>query len=169
MEYIAKVFNLKNKSGREAINNYFLTKFYTDHLKMYQKKPIYWLFDSGKQNGFKCLMYMHKYNKDTVGRVRSDYLREVQDALESALKNVDYTIANSTSAVDKAAATKKREKYIKQLNETRTYFQALSHVALQRIEIDLDDGVKTNYAKFQGIEIVDENGKKQKIDLLAKI
>ena len=136
---------------------------------MYQKKPIYWLFDSGKQNGFKCLMYMHKYNKDTVGRVRSDYLREVQDALESALKNVDYTIANSTSAVDKAAATKKREKYIKQLNETRTYFQALSHVALQRIEIDLDDGVKTNYAKFQGIEIVDENGKKQKIDLLAKI
>lgn len=169
LEYIAKVFNLKNKSGREAINNYFLTKFYTDHLKMYQKKPIYWLFDSGKQNGFKCLMYMHKYNKDTVGRVRSDYLREVQDALESALKNVDYTIANSTSAVDKAAATKKREKYIKQLNETRTYFQALSHVALQRIEIDLDDGVKTNYAKFQGIEIVDENGKKQKIDLLAKI
>ena len=92
-----------------------------------------------------------------------------RDALESALKNVDYTIANSTSAVDKAAATKKREKYIKQLNETRTYFQALSHVALQRIEIDLDDGVKTNYAKFQGIEIVDENGKKQKIDLLAKI
>lgn len=174
LDYIAKALGNKGNTSREVIRNYFLNDFIKDHSSIYSvsgsgKRPIYWLFDSGKQNGFKCLIYMHRYDKDTVGRVRSDYLRKAQDAIEGALKNVEYTIANSTSAVDKAAATKKREKYIKQLNETRTYFQALSHVALQRIEIDLDDGVKTNYAKFQGIEIVDENGKKQKIDLLAKI
>ena len=112
---------------------------------------------------------MHRYDKDTVGRVRSDYLRKSQEAIEAALKNAEYTIQNSTSAIDKATATKKRDKYIKQLSEIRTYFQALSHVALQRIDIDLDDGVKVNYAKFQNIEIVDENGKKQKINLLTKI
>lgn len=174
LDFIAKALGNKGKTTLEVIRNYFLNDFFKDHCAAYSvagsgKRPIYWLFDSGKQNGFKCLIYMHRYDKDTVGRVRSDYLRKAQDAIEAALKNAEYTIANSTSAVDKAAATKKREKYIKQLNETRAYFQALSHVALQRIEIDLDDGVKTNYAKFQGIEIVDENGKKQKIDLLAKI
>ena len=174
LSYIARALGNKGNSSLEIIRNYFISDFFKDHCAVYSvtgsgRRPIYWLFDSGKQNGFKCLIYMHRYDKDTVGRVRSDYLRKVQDAIEGALKNAEYTIANSTSAVDKAAATKKREKYIKQLNETRTYFQALSHVALQRIEIDLDDGVKTNYAKFQGIEIVDENGKKQKIDLLAKI
>lgn len=174
LDFIANAIGGKGGTSREIIRNYFLNDFFKDHSNAYSvtgsgKRPIYWLFDSGKQNGFKCLIYMHRYDKDTVGRVRSDYLRKAQDAIESALKNAEYAIANSTSAVDKAAATKKREKYIKQLNETRIYFQALSHVALQRIEIDLDDGVKTNYAKFQGIEIVDENGKKQKIDLLAKI
>lgn len=174
LDFIANSLGGKGKSSKEVIRNYYLNDFVKDHCSMYSfgssgRKPIYWMFDSGKQNGFKCLIYMHRYDKDTVGRVRSDYLRKTQDAIEGALKNAEYTIANSTSAVDKAAATKKREKYIKQLNETRTYFQALSHVALQRIEINLDDGVKTNYAKFQGIEIVDENGKKQKIDLLAKI
>ena len=101
--------------------------------------------------------------------MRSDYLRKSQEAIEASLKNAEYSILNSSSAIDKANATKKRDKYIKQLSEIRTYFQALSHVALQRIDIDLDDGVKVNYEKFQNIEIVDENGKKQKINLLAKI
>lgn len=174
LDYIAYALGNKGTASIEIIRNYFLNDFYKDHCVTYSvtgsgKRPIYWLFDSGKQNGFKCLIYMHRYEKDTVGRIRSDYLRKAQEAIEGSLKNAEYTIANSSSAVDKAMATKKREKYIKQLNETRAYFQALSHVALQRIEIDMDDGVKTNYAKFQGIEIVDENGKKQKIDLLAKI
>lgn len=174
LDYIAYALGNKGNASIEIIRNYFLNDFYKDHCVTYSvtgsgKRPIYWLFDSGKQNGFKCLIYMHRYEKDTVGRIRSDYLRKAQEAIEGSLKNAEYTIANSSSAVDKAMATKKREKYIKQLNETRAYFQALSHVALKRIEIDLDDGVKTNYAKFQGIEVVDENGKKQKIDLLAKI
>lgn len=169
LDFIAKALGNKGTTSREVIRNYFLNDFMKDHIKIYQKRPIYWMFDSGKQNGFKCLTYMHRYDKDTVGRVRSDYLRKSQEAIEAALKNAEYTIQNSTSAIDKATATKKRDKYIKQLSEIRTYFQALSHVALQRIDIDLDDGVKVNYEKFQNIEIVDENGKKQKINLLTKI
>lgn len=169
LDFIANALGNKGKTSREVIRNYFLNDFIKDHMKIYQKRPIYWMFDSGKQNGFKCLTYMHRYDKDTVGRVRSDYLRKSQEAIEAALKNAEYTIQNSSSAIDKATATKKRDKYIKQLSEIRTYFQALSHVALQRIDIDLDDGVKVNYAKFQNIEIVDENGKKQKINLLTKI
>lgn len=169
LDFIAKALENKGTTSREVIRNYFLNDFMKDHMKIYQKRPIYWMFDSGKQNGFKCLTYMHRYDRDTVGRVRSDYLRKSQEAIEAALKNAEYTIQNSTSAIDKATATKKRDKYIKQLSEIRTYFHALSHVALQRVDINLDDGVKVNYEKFQNIEIVDENGKKQKINLLTKI
>lgn len=174
LDFIAKVLGGKGKSSREIIRKYFLNDFFKDHCQTYSvsgsgKRPIYWLFDSGKQNGFKALIYLHRYNKDTVGTVRSVYLKQVQEAIEASLKNADYIISSTSSAMDRANATKKRDTYIKQLAEIRTYYQALSHVALQRIELDLDDGVKVNYAKFQGIEIVNESGKKQKIDLLAKI
>ena len=127
------------------------------------------LFDSGKQNGFKCLIYMHRYTPDTVGLIRSVYLKKAQDAIEASLKNAEYAIANTESAVDRASNTRKRDKYIKQLAEIKPYYQALSHVAMQRIDIDLDDGVKVNYAKFQGIEVGGEGEKKQTIDLLSKI
>lgn len=133
------------------------------------KRPIYWLFDSGKQNGFKCLIYMHRYNKDTLNLIRSEYLHKTQNALENALKNAEYIIQSSTSAVERAKATKDRDRYVKQLNEMRIYYQALSHLALQKIEIDLDDGVKHNYQLFQNIEVIVDGGKKQKVDLLAKI
>lgn len=174
LNYVAQALGNKGNTSREIIRNYFLNDFFKDHCSTYSvtgsgKRPIYWLFDAGKQNGFKCLIYMHRYDKDTVNRVRSEYLKKMQDAIEGALKNAEYAVDNSSSAVDRAAATRKRDKYIKQLNEIRAYYPALSHMALQRVEIDLDDGVKTNYAKFQGIETVDENGKKQKVDLLAKI
>lgn len=174
LDFIAKALGNKGDTSRRVIRNYFINDFYKDHCNMYSvtgsgKRPIYWLFDSGKQNGFKALIYMHRYNRDTVGVIRSDYLHKVQDALENALKNAEYIINTSSSAVDKAKATKARDKYIKQLNETRTYYQALSHVALQRIEIDLDDGVKHNYALFQGVEVSNEGMKKQTIDLLAKL
>lgn len=96
---------------------------------------------------------MYRYNKDTVGIIRTDYLVKSQNAIENALKNAEYVIFTSGSAVDRAQATKQRDKYIKQLAEIRTYYQALSHVAQQRIELDLDDGAKENYAKFQGIEV----------------
>ena len=172
LSYIANNLGTKGQTSREKIRNYFLNEFYKDHCNMYSitgsgKRPIYWLFDSGKENGFKCLIYLHRYNKDTVGLIRTDYLVKAQNAIENALKNTEYVISTSGSAVDKAQATKQRDKYIKQLAELRTYYQALSHVAQQRIELDLNDGVKANYAKFQGIEVSIEGEKKQTINLLA--
>lgn len=169
LEFIASVLGNKSFSSREAIRNYFLKDFFKDHCKIYQKRPIYWLFDSGKQNGFKCLIYMHRYNKDTLNLIRSEYLHKTQDAVENALKNAEYIIQTSASAVERAKATKDRNRYVKQLNEMRIYYQALSHLALQKIEIDLDDGVKHNYQLFQNIEVIVDGGKKQKVDLLAKI
>ncbi|MDY5217267.1 MAG: BREX-1 system adenine-specific DNA-methyltransferase PglX [Lachnospiraceae bacterium] len=174
LEYISDCLGTKGSSSREKIRQYFIDGFYKDHCDTYSvtgsgKRPIYWLFDSGKQNGFKSLIYVHRYNSDTVGIVRSDYLTKVQSMIENALRNAEYAINTSTSAVDKAQATKKRDKYIKQLAEIRAYYPALSHIALQRINLDLDDGVKVNYEKFQGIEVSIEGEKKQKVDLLAKI
>ncbi|MEZ3486694.1 MAG: BREX-1 system adenine-specific DNA-methyltransferase PglX [Lachnospiraceae bacterium] len=174
LDFIADALGTKGTLAREKIRNYFLNDFFKDHCNTYSvtgsgKRPIYWLFDSGKQNGFKCLIYLHRYTPDTVGLIRSDYLIKTQSAIENALKNAEYAISASSSAVDKAQATKKRDKYIKRLAEIRAYYPALSHIALQRIELDLDDGVKVNYAKFQGIEVGGEGEKKQKIDLLAKI
>lgn len=169
LDFIAKALGNKGGSSREVIRNYFLNDFYKDHLKIYQKRPIYWLFDSGKQNGFKALIYLHRYDPDTVGRVRADYLHKQQGFLENAIANCDYTLETSQNAHDKADATKKKDKLVKQLAETRLYDQALAHIALQRIPLDLDDGVKVNYAKFQGIEVKNEGTKAVKIDLLGKI
>lgn len=174
MNFIAQVLGNKGNSVNEILRNYFLNDFYKDHCNMYSvagagKRPIYWMFDAGKKNGFKCLIYIHRYHKDLVGVIRSDYLLKAQIAIENALKNMEYVLGASGSSVDKAQATKKRDKYLKQLAEIKTYYQALSHIALQRIELDMDDGVKTNYAKFQEIEVSNEGEKKQSIDLLAKI
>lgn len=174
LQYIADVLNNKGKSARDSIRKYFINDFYKEHCTMYSitgsgKRPIYWMFDSGKENGFKCLIYMHRYNKDTLNLIRSEYLHKTEDAVENALKNAEYIIQTSASAVERAKATKDRDKYVKQLNEMRIYYQALSHLALQKIEIDLDDGVKHNYQLFQGIEVIADGGKKQKVDLLAKI
>ena len=174
LNYIAEALGIKGTTAREKIRNYFLKDFFKDHCNTYSvtgsgKRPIYWLFDSGKQNGFKALIYMHRYTPDTVGLVRSVYLKKASDAIEASLKNAEYIISENASAVDVAQATKKRDKYVKQLAEIKPYYQALSHVAMQRIPIDLDDGVKVNYAKFQGIEIAEDGGKYQTINLLAKI
>lgn len=172
--YIAKSLGEVKITSRETLRSYFLNDFYKEQCSTYSvtgsgKRPIYWLFDSGKYNGFKCLIYMHRYNKDTLNLIRSEYLHKTQDAVENALKNAEYIIQTSASAVERAKATKDRDKYVKQLNEMRLYYQALSHLALQKIEIDLDDGVKHNYQLFQGIEVIADGGKKQKVNLLAKI
>lgn len=174
MSYIARILGNKGDSEKETIRKYFINDFYKDHCNMYSvtnggKRPIYWMLSSGDTNGLKALFYIQRYSENTIGKIRSDYFVRVQSAIENSLKNVEYSIAASVSAVDKALATKQRDKYIKQLNELRGYYSALSHIALQRIEIDLDDGVKENYRKFQGIEVENEGEKKQTIDLLAKI
>lgn len=174
LDFIAKVLGNKGNTSREVIRNYFLNDFFKDHCNTYSvtgsgKRPIYWLFDSGKQNGFKALIYMHRYDTDTVGRVRTDYLHRAQKYVETAMQSAQYTIDNATSASEKSKATKAVTKYTKQLAEMKIYDEAIAHVANQRIEIDLDDGVKVNYAKFQGVEVAQEGKKALKVDLLAKI
>lgn len=174
LNFIAKALGNKGNTSREVIRNYFLNDFFKDHCNTYSvtgsgKRPIYWLFDSGKQNGFKVLIYMHRYDADTVGRVRTDYLHKAQKYVETAMQSAQYTIDNATSASEKSKATKAVTKYTKQLAEMRIYDEAIAHVANQRIEIDLDDGVKVNYAKFQGVEVAQEGKKALKLDLLAKI
>lgn len=174
LDFIAKALGNKGNTSREVIRNYFLNYFFKDHCNTYSvtgsgKRPIYWLFDSGKQNGFKALIYMHRYDADTVGRVRTDYLHKAQKYVETAMQSAQYTIDNATSASEKSKATKAVTKYTKQLAEMRIYDEAIAHVANQRIEIDLDDGVKVNYAKFQGVEVAQEGKKALKVDLLAKI
>ena len=169
LDFIAKALGNKEDTSREVIRNYFLKDFYADHLKVYQKRPIYWLFDSGKQNGFKALIYMHRYDADTVGRVRTDYLHRAQKYVETAMQSAQYTIDNASSASEKSKATKAVTKCTKQLAEMKIYDEAIAHIANKRIEIDLDDGVKVNYAKFQGVEVAQEGKKTLKVDLLAKI
>ena len=169
LDFIANALGNKGDTSREVIRNYFLKDFYADHLKVYQKRPIYWLFDSGKQNGFKALIYMHRYDADTVGRVRTDYLHRAQKYVKTAMQSAQYTIDNATSASEKSKATKAVTKYTKQLAEMKIYDEAIAHIANKRIEIDLDDGVKVNYAKFQGVEVAQEGKKALKVDLLAKI
>ena len=169
LDFIANALGNKGDTSREVIRNYFLKDFYADHLKVYQKRPIYWLFDSGKQNGFKALIYMHRYDADTVGRVRTDYLHRAQKYVETAMQSAKYTIDNASSASEKSKATKAVTKCTKQLAEMRIYDEAIAHIANKRIEIDLDDGVKVNYAKFQGVEVAQEGKKTLKVDLLAKI
>ncbi len=169
LDFIAKALKKKGATSREIIRNYFLTDFYKDHVKTYKKCPIYWQFDSGKNNGFKALIYMHRYEPDLVARVRTDYLHKTQKALETAITHNERIIENSSSASEKSKAVKAKNKLIKQLEETRKYDEALAHVANQKIGIDLDDGVKVNYAKFQGVEVSREGKKATKIDLLKKI
>ena len=113
------------------------------------KRPIYWLFDSGKQNGFKALIYLHRYNADTIGNLRIDYLHRMQRIYESEISRMQDMIDHSTSAREVAQSTKRREKLQKQLKECREYDERLAHLALSRIELDLDDGVKVNYRKIQ--------------------
>lgn len=169
LNFIAQALGNKGVSSKEIIRNYFVKDFFKDHLKVYQKRPIYWQFDSGKENGFKALIYMHRYDQDTVGRVRADYLHKTQAALENAIKSSDYVIETTSSNSEKAKATKAREKYIKQLSETKVYDEAIAYIAHRRIQIDLDEGVKVNYSKFQNVEVKSEGKKTQKINLLTTI
>ncbi|MEG1336239.1 MAG: BREX-1 system adenine-specific DNA-methyltransferase PglX, partial [Clostridiales bacterium] len=169
LDFIAEALGNKGGSPRQVIRNYFRKDFYKDHCKIYQKRPIYWLFDSGKADSFKALIYLHRYDCDTVGRVRTDYLHKQQGFLENAIEYCDYILNSSQNPRDKADATKRKNKLVKQLAETKLYDQAMGHIALQRIDLDLDDGVKVNYQKFQGVEVAREGQKTLSIDLLGKI
>ena len=137
-------------SPREVIRNYFLNDFYKDHLKIYQKRPIYWLFDSGKKNGFKALVYMHRYQPDTIARVRTDYVHEMQSRYRTAIADVEQRL-NDVSTSERVKLTKRLNALQAQADELRQYEEKIHHLADQMIAIDLDDGVKVNYAKFADV------------------
>ena len=138
-------------SPREVIRSYFLTTFYADHVKTYQKRPIYWLFDSGKKNGFKCLVYMHRYDPDTLARIRTDYVHEQQSRYRTAISNLEDARDHAATAADRVSAGKKLTSVIDREKELLAYEEKIHHLADQRLTIDLDDGVKHNYAIFQDV------------------
>ena len=152
LAFIAQALGNKGKSSKEVIRNYFMNDFFKEHCKIYKKRPIYWLFDSGKQKGFKALIYMHRYNADTIGNLRVDYLHRMERIYESEINRMQDTIDNSSNAREATAASKRKEKLQKQLKECQEYDEKIAHLALSRIEIDLDDGVKVNYEKIQTAE-----------------
>jgi len=149
LDFIAGALGSKGTTSREVIRNYFLKDFFADHCKIYQKRPIYWLFDSGKQNGFKSLIYLHRYTSDTIGNVRIDYLHRMQRVYENEIDRMQDMIDHSKNPREVAASAKRKEKLQKQLKECREYDEKISHLALSRIDLDLDDGVKVNYRKVQ--------------------
>lgn len=150
LKFIADALDGKGSTSREVIRNYFLNDFYKDHCKIYQKRPIYWLFDSGKKNGFKCLVYMHRYQPDTIARIRTDYVHEQQARYRTAISGLERQISGASTS-DRVRLNKQLEKLKDQAEETRLYEEKIHHLADQMISIDLDDGVKHNYAIFQDV------------------
>lgn len=150
LTFIADALGEKGATSREVIRNYFLKDFYKDHCKTYRKRPIYWLFDSGKKNGFKCLIYMHRYQPDTIARIRTDYVHEQQARYRTAISGLERQI-NGASTSERVRLNKQLTKLKDQAEETRLYEEKIHHLADQMISIDLDDGVNHNYAIFQDV------------------
>ena len=149
LKFIADALGGKGQP-KDVIRNYFLSDFYSDHCKIYQKRPIYWLFDSGKKNGFKALVYMHRYQPDTIARIRTDYVHEQQARYRTAIADLEQRIANASTG-ERVKLNKKLTTLQAQDTEIRTYEEKIHHLADQMISIDLDDGVKKNYAIFQDV------------------
>ena len=149
LSFIASALGGKG-SSREVIRNYFINDFFTDHTKMYKKRPIYWLFDSGKKNGFKCLIYMHRYQPDTIARIRTDYVHEQQSRYRTSIADLESRIANAGTG-ERVKLSKQLTKLQEQAEELRVYEEKIHHLADQMIRIDLDNGVKHNYAIFQDV------------------
>ena len=149
LNFVADALGSKGTS-RETIRNYFLSEFYADHCKTYQKRPIYWLFDSGKKNGFKALTYMHRYQSDLLARMRTDYVHEMQERYRSQLAALSQAIEHAQTA-ERVKLTKRQKKLQEQALELQKYEEKNHHLADMNIEIDLDDGVKHNYALFADV------------------
>lgn len=152
LDFIAETLGKKGtETSEETIRRYFVNDFFNDHVKMYQKRPIYWLLDSGKKNGFKALIYMHRYNENLIPKARLDYLHKVQTTYEKLLSDVNYKLTTDLSMTDKKDAQKRQSDLNAKLQEIKEYDEKIAHIANQRISIDLDDGVKINYEKFKDI------------------
>ena len=169
IDFIAEALGKNNnESSEETLNRYLNDGFYADHLKIYQKRPIYWMFSSGKYSGFKCLVYMHRYTEDTLALINGKYFLPESTRLKNDMEDLNNRI-NSAEGRDKIRLEKERQKLAASYNEAIEYGQVLDHMANKYIAIDLDDGVKVNYAKFQGVELVTDSGTKVKKDLLVPI
>ena len=155
LTFIANALSNKGNTSREVIRNYFINDFFKDHCKIYQKRPIYWLFDSGKKNGFKALIYLHRYQPDLIARMRTKYVFEQQSRYKNQIDLLGNQLNNDISSSEKIRLNKQLKKFKEQNEELRQYEEKVHHYADQMINIDLDDGVKVNYEKFK--------------DLLAKI
>ena len=169
IDFIAEALGKnQNESSEETLNRYLNNGFYADHIKTYQKRPIYWMFSSGKNDAFKCLVYLHRYNEDTLAKINSKYFLN-----ESARLNIEVNEMRLQSDAAEGREKLRLDKQMKLLTarqkEMIEYGQVLDHMANKYINLDLDDGVKVNYAKFQGIEVVNESGAKVKKDLLVPI
>ena len=150
LRFIADALGGKGQP-KEVIRNYFLNDFFKDHCKTYQKRPIYWLFDSGKKNGFKALIYMHRYQPDTIARIRTNYVHEQQSRYQTAIADLEKRIANAEATGDKVKLQKALTKLKDQDAELHAYEEKIHHLADQMISIDLDDGVKHNYEIFKDV------------------
>ena len=150
LRFIANALGGKGQP-KEVIRNYFLNDFYADHCKIYQKRPIYWLFDSGKKNGFKCLIYLHRYQPDTIARIRTDYVHEQQARYRTAIEDLEKQVAAATSTSERVKLTKQLNKVQAQDTELHQYEEKVHALADQMIKIDLDDGVKHNYEIFKDV------------------
>ena len=150
LSFIAKALGGGNADPKKVIRSYFLNDFYKDHLKVYQKRPIYWLFDAGKKNSFKCLVYMHRYRPDTIARIRTEYVHEMQGRYRTAIAGVENQLSDASTA-ERVKLTKLLSGLQAQAEELHTYEAEIHHLADQMIAIDLDDGVKVNYAKFEKV------------------
>lgn len=169
IDFIAEALGKNNnESSEETLNRYLNDGFYTDHLKIYQKRPIYWMFSSGKYSGFKCVVYMHRYTDDTLARINGKYFLPESTRLKNDMEELNGRI-NRAEGRDKICLEKERQKLAASYIEAIEYGQVLDHMANKYIAIDLDDGVKVNYAKFQSVELVTDSGTKVKKDLLVPI
>ena len=149
LKFIASALGGKG-TPRDVIRSYFLNEFYKDHCKTYQKRPIYWLFDSGKKSGFKALIYMHRYQPDTIARIRTDYVHEQQSRYRTVIADLQQRTGGASTS-DRVKLTKQLTKLEAQAEEIRTYEEKIHHLADQMIPLDLDDGVKENYVKFTDV------------------
>lgn len=169
IDFIAEALGKNsNESSEETLNRYLNDGFYADHVKTYQKRPIYWMFSSGKNDAFKCLIYIHRYNEDTLARINSKYFLNESARINAEVEDVRIQLETAEGR-EKLRLDKLYKVLIARQKEMIEYGQVLDHMANQYIVLDLDDGVKVNYSKFQGIEIVNDNGAKVKKDLLVPI
>ena len=157
--------SLANNGGNDSlktIRNYLSKGFYKNHIKTYKKRPIYWLFSSGKQRAFECLVYLHRYNEGTLARMRMEYVTPLQSRMAARIDQLGGDVDTASSSAERNRKQKEKDKLVKQLEELRKFDEELRHYADQRISLDLDDGVKVNYGKFGNLlsEVKAITGKK---------